>query len=168
MNLIEYVTKNTISESEFKKLKQLDNSDILKCNKQQESNNKALNVYKQYQSNILKSSQLQTAILKGIEAGEDVYNLFLKAIKAISLMVNDELFYKQVETDLKAIYGIGLINKIPLKEELKQTMDRLKKLQQAGSKELNGDVKERILKAIAIHKQRIAIIENKLNAVESI
>lgn len=168
MNLIEYVAKNTISESEFKKLAQFDNSDISKCNKQQELNNKALNVYKQYQSNILKSSQLQTAILKGIEAGEDVYNLFLKAIKAISLMVNDELFYKQVETDLKAIYGIGLINKMPLKEELKQTMDRLKKLQQAGSKELNGDVKERILKAIATHKQRIAIIENKLNAVESI
>ena len=36
-----------------------------------------LEVYRTYQENIKRSGQLQTDILKGVQAGEDIYSLFL-------------------------------------------------------------------------------------------
>ncbi len=57
----------------------------------------ALAVYKEYQQNIKLSEQLQTEILKGAEQKEDIKILFLKAIKAISLMTGNNYFYSQLE-----------------------------------------------------------------------
>jgi len=44
---------------------------------------RALAVYREYQSNIKVSSQLQTDILKGAKRGEDIYSLFLKLERLI-------------------------------------------------------------------------------------
>lgn len=57
-------------------------------------------VYKQYQENIKATGTLRAEILKGVTAGEDLEQLFLKAAKALSLLLSDELFYRQIERTL--------------------------------------------------------------------
>lgn len=81
---------------------------------------RAVAVYGEYQKNIKLFGQLQTDILKGVKRGEDIYSLFLKAAKAISLMTSNSLFYSQIEADIEAIYGRGLQHKPPLQKELQE------------------------------------------------
>lgn len=88
----------------------------LDTQREREDRQRSLEVYRTYQENIKTSSQLQTEILKGLKAGEDVYSLFLKAAKAISLMTSNSLFYSQIEEDIEAIYGRGLQHKPPAPE----------------------------------------------------
>lgn len=66
---------------------------------------RAAEVYRRYQDNIKATDTLQTEILKGVAAGEDIYQLFLKAVKALSLTVNNDLLYTQVERDLAKNYS---------------------------------------------------------------
>ena len=87
---------------------------FLDTQREREDHKRSLEVYKTYQENIKTSSQLQTDILKGLKAGEDVYSLFLKAAKAIALMTSNSLFYSQAEADLIAIYGSGGFSCSPL------------------------------------------------------
>ena len=63
---------------------------------------RAAEVYKRYQDNIKATETLQAEILKGVAAGEDIYQLFLKAVKALSLTVSNDLLYTQAERDLAA------------------------------------------------------------------
>lgn len=122
--------------------------------------NRSLAIYREYQQNIKTSSQLQTEILKGAKAGESIYSLFLKAVKAISLMTSNNGFYSQLEGDIRAIYGQGLLDPLPLQIELQQTQERLTKLREAEQRELDGDSKERIKRAIKAHETKIADLES--------
>ena len=119
----------------------------------------AFNVYMQYQENIKTSSQLQTDILKGLKAGENVYSLLLKASKAIELMTGNKLFYSQIERDIIDIYGAGLLEKPPLKLELEAVQGRLQKLRQA--QERDGDTGN-IATAIKAHEDRAGQIQELL------
>lgn len=65
--------------------------------RKQDKQARAEEIYKEYQKNIMLSSQIQTEILKGLKAGEDIKPLFLKAIKVISLMTSNSVYYNQVE-----------------------------------------------------------------------
>ena len=114
---------------------------------------RSLAIYQEYQQNIKTSSQLQTEILKGARAGEDIYSLFLKAVKAISLMTSNSVFYRETEENLKAIYGIGLQEKPPLQMELTAVEDRLFHLEEATLWS-TGDELLRIQKAIQAHEKR--------------
>ena len=109
----------------------------------------------------LDSFQLQVEILKGIKAGEDVYTLFLKAVKAISIMTSNSLFYTQTEADLKAIYGRGLREKPPLQMEIEEAQGRLQKLREAEKREDNRDSKERIQRAIKAHEATIEKLQRR-------
>jgi len=124
-------------------------------------------IYREYQHNIKLSGQLQTEILKGARAGEDIYSLFVKACKAISLMTSNTVFYSQLEGDIKAIYGEGLQNPAPLRKELTEVQERLQKLREALERELEHDSKERIKRAINAHENRIAELEAKIKQAES-
>ena len=62
---------------------------------------RAAEVYKIYQDNIKATELLQAEILKGVNAGEDITTLFLKAVKALSLTVKDDLFYNQIAKTLQ-------------------------------------------------------------------
>ena len=121
---------------------------------------RSLAICREYQQNIKTSSQLQTEILKGAKAGESIYSLFLKAVKAISLMTSNNVFYSQLEGDIRAIYGQGLLDPLPLQIELQQTQERLTKLREAEQRELDGDSKERIKRAIKAHEAKIADLES--------
>ena len=127
---------------------------FLQATREQEDHRRSLEVYRNYQENIKTSSTLQTQILKGLKAGEDVYSLFLKAAKAISLMTSNSLFYSQTEEDLKAIYGRGLQEKPPLQMELEEVQERLQRLREAEKREQASDSKERIHRAIQAHENK--------------
>jgi len=65
---------------------------------------RAIEIYRVYQENIKTSEILQSKITKGIQAGEKPELLLLKAVKCISLMTGNELFYTQAENDIKKVY----------------------------------------------------------------
>lgn len=121
---------------------------------------RSLAICKEYQQNIKTSSQLQTEILKGAKAGESVYSLLLKACKAISLMTSNSVFYSQLEGDIRAIYGQGLLDPLPLQIELQETQERLARLREALNREIEPDAKERIQRAVKAHEAKIADLEN--------
>ena len=115
-----------------------------------------LEVYRTYQENIKRSGQLQTDILKGARAGEDIYSLFLKAVQAISCMTSNKTFYSQLEEDIKTIYGRGLQEPAPLLLEIQQAQTRLNKLREAEQRETEPDSLQRIRSAIKAHESKIA------------
>lgn len=123
---------------------------------------RALAVYREYQKNIKLSGQLQTDILKGVKRGEDIYSLFLKAVKAISLMTSNTVFYSQLEGDIRAIYGQGLLDSLPLQIELQETQTRLQRLLEAGQREQPPDNRERIQRAIEAHRATIERLEDMI------
>lgn len=131
----------------------------LDTQREREDHQRSLEVYRAYQENIKASSQLQTEILKGLKAGEDVYSIFLKAAKAISLMTSNTVFYSQIEADIQAIYGRGLQEKPPLQKELQDTEKRLQRLLEAEQMEQPPDSRERIHRAIEAHRKTIAGLE---------
>lgn len=133
---------------------------FLDTQREREDHKRSLEVYKTYQENIKTSSQLQTDILKGLKAGESVYSLLLKACKTISLMTSNSVFYSQIEGDIRAIYGQGLLDPLPLQIELQETQERLTRLREAEQRELDGDSKDRIKRAIKAHEAKIADLES--------
>lgn len=116
---------------------------------------RAIEVYSEYQKNIKLSGQLQTEILKGARAGEDIYSLFLKAVKAIALMTSNNGFYRQLNEDIRAIYGAGLLEAKPLEQELEEVLERLRKLRTSMSRGTEpADSLHRIDRAIKEHERR--------------
>ena len=121
---------------------------------------RSLAICREYQQNIKTSSQLQTEILKGAKSGENIYSLLLKACKAISLMTSNSVFYSQIEGDIKAIYGQGLLDPLPLQIELQETQERLQRLREALNREIEADAKDRIQRALKAHEAKIADLES--------
>lgn len=138
----------------------------LKTQREREAEQRSLEVYKTYQENIKTSSQLQTDILKGVKAGEDVFSLFLKAAKAVSLMTSNTVFYSQIEADLTAIYGRGLQQKPPLQREREEAQKRLQRLLEAEQREQPPDSKERIHRAVEAHRKTIAELGAMIDRAE--
>jgi hypothetical protein len=121
---------------------------------------RTIEVYREYQKNIRESGSLRTDILKGAKAGEPPVALLLKAVKCISLMTGDTVFYSQLEGDIKSIYGAGLLEPEPLKIEIQETRERLQRLQKALERDTEpADSKQRIERAIQAHKDRISQLQ---------
>lgn len=119
--------------------------------------------YKEYQQNIKQSGQLQTEILKGLQKGEDITLLFLKAVEAISCMTSNRIFYQQAEESLRVIYGLALEQEAPLTLELNQTEERLRKLEQAEQREGEATNRKRLQQAIKEHREKTAEIKALIN-----
>lgn len=132
-------------------------------NRQQQILEDAKHTTARYQKAIEQTSQLQTEILKDIKKGVSCYDLFLKAIKAVSLAAGNEVFYNQAKNDLIAIYGEGLTEQRPLEIKLEEVKNRLDKLQKSATG-LNIDAEDikRLNSAIKAHKEEIERIESKL------
>ena len=126
---------------------------LLKAKEQTAEKQRTIDIYKEYQSNTIKSSQLQAAILKGLNAGEDITALFLKAAQAISAMTNNSVFYNEIKERVTAIYGAGLQEDIPLSIELEQVEQRLMYLEEAALWNEGGELL-RIQRAIEAHTER--------------
>lgn len=132
----------------------------------QAKNDRAAAVYKEYQQNIKAAGQLISDITKGLNTAEDIHDLFLKAIKAICCMTNDNVLLNHAEETLKTVYGMALGEYKPLDLELAAVKERLYNLEEAVLWADAPDEKRRIENAIKWHKQRqeeinIRLAENK-------
>lgn len=63
--------------------------------------NDMLEVYKEYEANKKIANQLQTDIRRGIQGGESMDELFLKAIKVIGLMTGERHYYEMTRKQLQ-------------------------------------------------------------------
>ena len=128
---------------------------LTRLDRAKEDHQHTLEMYKDYQNNIRQAGQLQIELTKGARAGEPAYTLLLKAIKAISLMTGNKTFYSQIYKDIKAIYGEGLKEQIPIEWELDEVKERLANMRETIERETTeADSKERIKKAIEAHEKR--------------
>lgn len=118
-------------------------------------------IFKSYQEAIKQSELLQCDILKGIAEGENIYSLFLKACKVISVVTSNKVFYEQAQEDTKAIYGAGLAEPAAAELLAAEVKARLDKLEQALKGDLDEAEKSRIKTAIAQHKKKIETLKNK-------
>lgn len=110
--------------------------------------------YKEHQENIKRAGQLRAEINKGIQAGEPIYKVLLKAIECISLMTGDKLFYDMNKSNLQTIYGI-LGEPAAIEIERQEVEQRLKRLMAAYEQEQPADAKQRIKNAIKAHQEKL-------------
>ena len=115
-------------------------------------------VYKEHQENIKRAEQLRTDINKGVQAGEPVYKILLKAIECISLMTGDRVFYDMNKNKLQTIYGL-LGEPEAIAVERQEVEQRLKRLLAAYEKEKDPGAKQRIKAAIKAHEEKIKTLE---------
>lgn len=120
-------------------------------------------IFAQHNENTKTTGKLQTDILKGIEAGENIYKLFLMAARALSMTIGNPGFYTMIENNIIAIYGGGLNEPGALDLEKEQTRARLEKLTAAEARAGNEDDRQRIRKAIIRHRERIQELEAAIN-----
>ena len=77
-------------------------------------------------------------------------------------MTSNTVFYSQLEGDIRAIYGQGLLDSLPLQIELQETQTRLQRLLEAGQREQPPDNRERIQRAIEAHRATIERLEDMI------
>lgn len=127
---------------------------------------RAAAAYKHYQDNIRAAGQLTTDIIKGLNTGQDIHDLFLMAVKAISCMTSDNHLYNHAEETIKTIYGVALGQYKPLQMELAAVEERLYNLEEAILWADAPDEKRRIENAIKWHRQRQSEIKEKLETTQ--
>jgi len=137
-----------------------------KAETQRANIDRSLEICKEYQANIRKTETLQAEILKGAGAGADIYQLFLKAVEAIALMTSNQPFLRQIEGNIKTVYGKGLLEPAPLKMELGEVEYHLVKLGEALSREDDPDSLQQIRRAIQAHEKRKAELRSLIAKAE--
>lgn len=127
----------------------------IRLQREQEDHKKAVEMYGAYQTNIKRAGQLRTDIMKGVKAGDASQALLLKAVECIALMTGDRLFHEQVEEDMKAIWGEGFLDPIPLEWALREVEERIANMKRACKEEgLGSDSKARIERALQEHYRK--------------
>ncbi|MEE3499356.1 MAG: hypothetical protein VZS12_09540 [Ruminococcus bromii] len=120
---------------------------------------RAFDVYKQYQQNIMLTGQLDTEIIKGLQAGEPLPSLFLKAMKAFYLCKGAENALPIIENTLLTVYGTGLKEAEVRAMQADQIQQRLDNLRTAYKSETNDDDRKRLQQAIRMHEKRLESVK---------
>lgn len=115
----------------------------------------AKEVYKTYQENIRKVGQLDTEILKGLQNGENIAILFLKAVKAMTLCTGNKAEYDIIESTLLSVYGAGLHEKEVVSVSVDAVQNRLDRLQKALTEVTDRNDRSRIEQAIKAHQKQL-------------
>ena len=76
------------------------------------------------------SEQGRTDILKGLQAGADIYRLFATACECISKTTGDTVFADQAAEYIRVIYGRALGEASPLRAELEAVQTRAQRIRQ--------------------------------------
>ena len=116
-------------------------------------------------SELAHANQLQVEVMKGLQSGEPVERLLLKALESLALKDNDTVSFPEAKKTLIAIYGAALGQPVPLQIELEEFETRLERLKQAyeeGKETEAKDTQERVKNAIMAHENRIALLKKKI------
>lgn len=133
---------------------------------QREAEERHKAVYAAHQDAICKAGQCRADINKGILSGESPFDLLLKAIECISLMTGEKLFYSQNREQIKAIYGAGLLEVLPLEWELDEVQQRLKMLTRPELDNEPEESKRRIQTAVKAHNDRVLYLQAQIDRGE--
>lgn len=124
---------------------------------------RASSICSEWHVNRLRTERLQAEILQGLKLGESTASLFLKAIEALSLTIDNAAFLKQVEEDYFTIQGEGLNEPEALEQKLAKTEDNLNRLRKNFSdKETPLDVKERLGEIIRVQEKETERLKRKI------
>ena len=116
-------------------------------------------------SELAHANQLQVEVMKGLQSGEPVERLLLKALESLALKDNDTVSFPEAKKTLIAIYGDALGQPVPLQIELEEFETRLERLKQAyeeGKETEAKDTQERVKNSIMAHENRIALLKKKI------
>lgn len=135
----------------------------IKLTRAQEDRQNSIEMFKTYQDNIRRSDQIREELMRGVRSGERAESLFLKAVRAISLMTGDSLFYEQIEKDIRSIWGEGCLSEIPLEWEIAEIEERVQNMREAlKSEDMDPRSRERVMKAVSAHTRRMDELRGRL------
>lgn len=134
---------------------------FLQAQREKEAQDKALDVYREYQDNIKLCEGLKTNILKGIMEGTDVYTLLYWALQAVSKTTHDTVFLDQAWRDVNIIYGWVLREPGPLQQEIEGAKERLQKIRERAEIEPEAGARSRMQAAVKAHEALIARLEGQ-------
>lgn len=161
MTLREYAALHAdeIAELEAEDNRERQNKPISPLEVEQEEQRQAmalaLEVCRTYQDNIRKTGQLNTEILKGLQRGESLPSLFLKAVKALTLCTGNIANYDVIESTLLAVYGTALKDKDASELNAEAVRSRLDRLEKALPEISDTRERSRIEQAIEAHQRQL-------------
>ena len=121
---------------------------------QQQALERSREVYKAYQDNIMRAGTLRSEITKGLQQGENMAILFLKAMEIIACMTGEDTSYQLAKDTVTTVYGYALRQPESLKVARAEVQERLSHLENA-MQFADGMEKERILQAIEAHHKKL-------------
>ena len=116
-------------------------------------------ILKEYQHNKRLTNELVAELTKGLQQGIDIYDLFLKAVKALALTTNDPDLIARSKEAIQSIYGIGLKETRALELEKEDTQKRLKRLIESLKEASDISDQLRLKRAIQAHKKRLEALQ---------
>ena len=79
-------------------------------------------------------------------------------------MTSNKVFYSQIQNDLRAIYGAGLLEPKLLEKELEEVQERLERLREAKQRNTEpADSLKKIDNAIKAHEERATILKDMID-----
>jgi len=124
-------------------------------------NKKNLEMYQDYQHNILAAGTLTSEITKGLQQGKPIASLFLQAMKAISLMTGDEFTYQNTAELLQSVYGFGLHEPEAEAMTAENIRKRLEKLNHSLETAIDSTDRAHIQNAIKAHEKKLALLNQQ-------
>lgn len=123
-----------------------------------DSNKRNLEMFSTYQKNVIAAETITSDITKDLQQGKPLALLFLKAMKAISLMTGNPLTYQNTAETLQAVYGYGLHE--PEAEALTadNVQHRLDRLKHSLEVVADSTDKAHIQNAIKEHEKQLAML----------
>ncbi|MGV3089504.1 hypothetical protein ACEE80_10285 [Streptococcus suis] len=112
-------------------------------------------VLKEYQVNKRLTTSIVADINHGLQQGQDIYDLFLKAVEGLALTTNDPDLMTRSKEAIQSVYGVGLRKPRAVEIEKQETQKRLKRL--IESLEEASDISDqlRLKRAIQAHQKRL-------------
>lgn len=162
MTLEEYAAKQAGKVEEPPKATQTRKPLELEQEAQRTAQEQMVEVYRTYQDNIRKVGQLDTEILKGLQSGENLAILFLKAVKAMTLCTGNKAEYNIIESTLLSVYGAGLHDKEVVSISIDAVQNRLDRLKKALTEVTDRNERSRIEQAINAHQKQLEQLKQQV------
>lgn len=126
-----------------------------KADRAEEERERARQVYREYQANIMASGTLRSEVLKGAANGTDLCSLLLTAAECISRMTGDGgVFAKSLKNRLHE-RGLRTLEPLPLADRKKDAETRLERLREAQKRAQDKREAEFIGDAIREHEAEL-------------
>ena len=101
---------------------------------------------------------LQMEILRGLQKGENITKLFLKAMEALAILTGNGTLKENSLKAIESTYAYAFNEPGSVEVEIEQIRDRIAKLE-ASRAVMPEDRLDRIDYAIKAHKQRLELLE---------